>query len=74
MRTAKENKINLKSDLYQKIRIIDVLVLGPAMVYSGIACKNLKNIVRLFLIGSGVATIIFNGSNFLTIQKNKDVK
>ena len=45
MRTAKENKINLKSDLYQKIRIIDVLVLGPAMVYSGIACKNLNNIV-----------------------------
>ena len=68
----KEN--NLKSSLYQGVRLLDVFLIGPGMIYAGIRCKNMNNIVRLFLIGSGVATIIFNGSNFLTIQKNKDVK
>jgi hypothetical protein len=51
----------------QDIRLIDVLFIGPFLIYVGTK-KELSLPLRLTLIGLGAATIIYNGNNYL---KNK---
>ena len=59
-------------DNVQKIRLMDVFVLAPFMVYAGGVKSNLPNLVRGGLIISGVATFIYNGNNFLkNLNTNK---
>lgn len=60
----------LKSDRYQVIRLVDVFVLAPAMVYAS-TFKQIPNYVRLILFVSGIATLVFNGVNYMDIQKKK---
>jgi hypothetical protein len=51
----------------QDIRLIDVFLLGPFLIYVGMK-KELSLPIRLALLGFGAATIIYNGNNYL---KNK---
>ena len=51
----------------QDIRLIDVFILGPFLIYVGTK-KELSLPIRLILLGFGAATIIYNGNNYL---KNK---
>ena len=60
----------LQSDRYQAVRLIDVFVLAPAMVYAS-TFTQMPDYVRLILFVSGVATLVFNGQNYLEIEKNK---
>lgn len=64
-------EINRRDNLFglnvQDIRLIDVFVIGPFLMYVGMK-KELSLPVRLTLLGFGAATIIYNGSNYL---KNK---
>ena len=60
----------LSSQRYQLIRLVDVFVLAPAMVYAS-TFKTLPDYIRLILFVSGIATLIFNGKNYLDI-KNKE--
>ena len=60
----------LQSDRYQHVRLLDVFVLAPAMVYAS-TYKQMPDYVRLILFVSGVATLVFNGQNYLEIEKNK---
>lgn len=53
----------------QNIRLIDVFVLAPIMVYAG-TFKTLPLWVRISLIGMGVATAVYNGKNFLQNKAN----
>ena len=46
----------------QLVRIVDILILGPAMVLGG---RRLGGILGAFLLVSGFATILFNGIRFL---------
>jgi len=48
----------------QDIRLIDVFIIGPFLIYVGMK-KELSLPVRLALIGFGAATIIYNGNNYL---------
>jgi hypothetical protein len=48
----------------QDIRLIDVFIIGPFLIYVGMK-KELSLPVRLVLIGFGAATIIYNGNNYL---------
>ena len=52
----------------QLIRLVDVFVLGPTMIWFGIAATGLPQIAKDFMILSGIATIIFNGQRYLEIQ------
>lgn len=63
----------LTGSLYQKIRIIDVFAVGPGLIYAGVSCEKINSLIRLFLIGTGIATIIFNGSNYMKIKKEQNV-
>lgn len=49
----------------QTIRLLDVFAIGPAMVFIGAKAKNVHPAIRGFVAFSGVATIIYNGQNYL---------
>lgn len=52
----------------QRIRLIDVWVLGPLMLYSAHLLPKRHELTRLALAGTGVATIIYNLNNYRRIK------
>jgi hypothetical protein len=73
---TEENNENLhKADqvyfLYdpQPVRLLDVIYVGPVMIYAGIKGKNLNAFVKWSLIGVGICTILYNGANFFINEK-----
>lgn len=52
----------------QLIRLADVFLIGPSMVYGGyyLSTRPMKRdkVLGLFLLGSGIATVIYNGRNY----------
>lgn len=52
----------------QLIRLADILLIGPLMIYSGTG-KRMPPILRDALVVMGVLTIVYNGANFLARQK-----
>ncbi len=57
----------------QPIRIVDVFLLGPAMIWFGVAAKEMPVWARIFMGVSGAATIAFNGYNYVAVQRGKCV-
>ena len=49
----------------QTIRLLDVFFIGPFMIYVSSKAKGLTNLERFTLYGLGVATIYYNGKNYL---------
>lgn len=54
----------------QTVRVLDVLVIGPAMVAGGAvvygdAVAGPRRALGAFLVLAGVATVVYNGSNWL---------
>ena len=58
----------LTSDRYQNVRLFDVFVLAPSMVYASTSTQ-LPDHVRYILFVSGIGTLVFNGINYLEINK-----
>lgn len=52
-------------------RIVDIFLLGPIQVLIGLYVKN--PILKLFMIITGIANIIYNGHNFLYFQYGRDI-
>lgn len=52
----------------QIIRVADVLFIGPLMTYVAVKAKNTPTWARAALALCGVATVIFNGINFIRID------
>ena len=48
----------------QKVRLIDVFVIAPFLMYVG-SNKNLSNPIRIGLWTIGISTLIYNGNNYL---------
>ena len=67
---AETTEERLTSPRYQSVRLMDVFVLAPTMVYAS-TFKSLPNYIRLILFVSGICTLVFNGKNYLDIEKNK---
>jgi len=53
----------------QTIRLIDVFVLGPLMIASAQQATTLPDWQRSALALTGLATIVYNGINFLRAQR-----
>lgn len=53
------------ADKSQYVRLIDIFVIGPVLIYAG-TIKALPNYLRMFLIVVGILTIIYNGNNYLS--------
>lgn len=49
----------------QPIRLVDVFLLGPFMVWVGARATGIPVVARLVLIAAGAATVVFNGLNWL---------
>ena len=49
----------------QNIRLLDVFFIGPFMIYISNKSKGLSKIESLTLLALGVATIFYNGKNYL---------
>lgn len=59
-------------DDVQKVRLLDVFFVAPVLVYAGAKESNLPNWLRVSLVGIGVATFFYNGSNYLKHTKKND--
>lgn len=59
----------------QAIRVLDVAVIGPLMIYAGLKCKDqLPNWARYGLIGFGATTIAYNGKNYLDADRERELR
>lgn len=58
---------NRSENAAQLIRVLDVFVIGPAMLYAAAAVPNPW--VRLILASSGAGTMLYNARNFLLVRK-----
>lgn len=54
-------------ELVQWVRILDVVFIGPAMIYSGVLVKNRR--LKYIMIFLGLMTIIFNAYNWYLYNK-----
>ena len=48
----------------QEIRLLDVFVFGPFMIYMATKIKNSSDLEQLALVGLGIGTIVYNGINY----------
>lgn len=53
----------------QQVRLIDVFVLGPLLAWAGWEKSTLPTWVRACLFLSGVATVWYNGRNYIEIER-----
>ena len=52
----------------QAIRLVDVFLLGPFMVWA--AFSQMRGLPGAVMAAAGVATIIFNGRNYLEVERS----
>lgn len=55
----------------QTVRLIDVFFIGPFIIYMGTREKNIIFSGTSAFIG--LATIIYNGFNYINYKKNQDI-
>ena len=48
----------------QTVRLGDVFILGPTMIWLGLKKKPLSEGEKLFLITTGIGTVIYNYANY----------
>jgi|TARA_R110000822_G_scaffold64456_2_gene158246 hypothetical protein len=66
---TEEDKTNITEiSKSQNIRLLDVFFIGPYMIYISKKAKGLSKLESFTLLALGVATIFYNGKNYL---KNK---
>lgn len=53
----------------QAVRLVDVLALGPFMMWYAYQSKNEPNWARAVLAFSGAMTVVYNGANYLKIRQ-----
>lgn len=51
----------------QPIRLVDVFILGPFMMWTGFNAKAIPAWAKVGLVLAGVATIVYNGTNYLEL-------
>ena len=52
----------------QSVRIIDVLILGPFMIWFGIIAEAVPLWAKIVMIFSGIMTILYNAKNWLALE------
>ena len=66
---TEEDKTNITEiSKSQNIRLLDVFFIGPYMIYISKKAKGISKLESFTLFALGVATIFYNGKNYL---KNK---
>lgn len=57
----------------QAVRLVDVFLLGPFMVYAATLLPRDRELARLVLAGAGVATSLYNWHNYRTEQQRQNL-
>lgn len=57
----------------QWVRILDVFLFGPVMIYGAYAGRDLTPAVRIALALIGAGTIVYNGYNYWRIEQSKQL-
>lgn len=52
----------------QRIRLVDMFLLGPFMIWFGIQAQAVPDLAKGVMVISGIATVIYNGRNYLRIR------
>ena len=55
----------------QWIRFLDVVFIGPLMVWGGMQARSKSEILGYTLAALGVGTVLYNGYNYLVVQEIK---
>ena len=55
----------MEGDKSQEIRLVDVFLLGPFMIWFGVASEGVPEWAGIFMIVFGVFTIVYNARNYL---------
>ncbi len=55
----------------QTIRLLDVFVIGPVMVWGGLKLQQRHPLGGGSLALFGVSTVLYNAANYLTIQSER---
>jgi len=53
----------------QALRLWDVVVLGPALIYASTRLRKPEGALRPFLLVSGALIMLYNGRNFLANRR-----
>jgi hypothetical protein len=53
----------------QTVRLIDVFVIAPILIYAG-GQKSISEPLRYAILTIGVATLFYNGHNYLKAREN----
>jgi hypothetical protein len=56
----------------QAVRVWDILVLAPFLVYIGYKAKGISNLERNFVYFIGISTLIYNGRNYLKNRNERN--
>ena len=65
LHTEKDSPTITELSKSQNIRLLDVFFIGPFMIYIGYKAKGLTELERYMMYGLGIATIYYNGKNYL---------
>lgn len=52
----------------QSVRLLDVFVLGPFMIWSGHRARRLPGWARAGLVLAGLGTVAYNAQNYLALR------
>ena len=52
----------------QEVRLIDVFILSPFMIWFGIKAKGIPQVAKTGMVISGILTGLYNGRNYLKIK------
>lgn len=55
----------------QWVRLADVFVIGPVMVYFGARAYHEPLWLRALMVGLGAGTIIYNGRNYVAVARHE---
>ncbi len=61
----------MNGDKGQGVRLLDIFVLGPFMIWFGVEAKGLNQMSKNTMIAAGISTIVYNARNFLIKQQSE---
>jgi len=53
----------------QPIRLLDIFIIGPLMVYGGTTLKSTNSVAGWALTAFGLGTILYNANNYWKIKR-----
>ena len=58
----------------QAVRLYDVFLLAPFLLYVGYKAKGISNFERYGIYFIGITTILYNGRNYLKNKRRDEIK